>query len=479
MMPSSSSSSSSSSAAVVELTDPATGCRVLLIGCFHGSNSSATDVKSMIDTDTDVVVLELCASRFADLRRDMMMMMILEQERAQTTATAQTAQTQTQTAQATSATLASTSEQERMNIDKVVPISIATTSTPKSKSKPKRPWILRYASTVAATARERGFGAGLAFAILGGVSAVQTSLSGLVPGLEFTVALQAAKQVNADIVLADQVVEDTLHNIGNLPTTSILMWRELLQTGGNWHDTFGKEAAALQTAIVGNATCQPHQLTLPAFLTRSRASLEEGVRSTVPPFLLLQCLIQSANMAAEQLVVVHPATATAVVALPAVTVTTVTDLATPESLAMNVFNLAILAIGYISVALPAARVVLRERDDQLTAGIQQACRLAVQGKGKRGNNNNNNNNNDDSNNNNSAPPGKVVAVLGLLHVNGVAQRILSSSAMPPPLPPPPSQGGTMDRDSLLKNNTDTAPRIASREILGDRALVPGDDGASS
>jgi hypothetical protein len=234
---------------VVELTDPETGCQVLLLGCFHGSNSSASDVQQIIDVHTDVVVLELCASRFADLRRDY----LVAQAQAQASSTS---------------SLAS----DEMDIDEV-PVAVV----PK---KPKRPWIARYASTVASTTRDRGMGAGLAFAVLGGVSGVQTSLSGLVPGLEFTTALQAANEVNADIVLADQVVEDTLNNIGNLPATSIRMWRDLFQTG-SWQETFGKEAAALQTAIAGNADFQPHQLTLPGFLTRSKISLEEGLRSTV------------------------------------------------------------------------------------------------------------------------------------------------------------------------------------------------------
>jgi hypothetical protein len=383
-------------------------------------------------------------------------------------------------AQAQASSSATSSEQEMDICIDEVPVAVEA-------KKPKRPWILRYASTVASTARERGIGAGLAFAVLGGVSGLQTSLSGLIPGLEFTTALQAATQVHADIVLADQVVEDTLNNIGNLPATSVRMWRDLLQTG-SWHDTFGKEAAALQTAIAGNSKFQPHQLTLPAFLTRSKVSLEEGIRSTVvrshcvvwkgddfrflqvnavlllchressltlvcllslcqqPPFLLLQLFAASANTVAEQ--VVNPAVATAAFAADvavSASLPVTADPTTPESLALNVFNFAVLAIGYISVALPAARVVLRERDDQLTAGIQQACRLAVQskGKGRLGIN--------------SSTPPKVVAVLGLLHVNGVAQRILSAAATP--------QTGAM-------------PRITSREILGERSLVQG-DGASS
>ena len=55
--------------------------------------------------------------------------------------------------------------------------------------------------------------------------------------------------------------------------------------------------------------------------------------------------------------------------------------------------------GYIALALPAVRVVLTERDAILTNGIQSACQRA----GKNG---------------------RVVAVLGLLHVNGVAKRML-------------------------------------------------------
>ena len=59
--------------------------------------------------------------------------------------------------------------------------------------------------------------------------------------------------------------------------------------------------------------------------------------------------------------------------------------------------------------LPAARVILAERDDILTNGIQAACRLAAAKHEKDG-----------------KRRGRVVAVLGLLHVNGVAKRMLST-----------------------------------------------------
>jgi hypothetical protein len=168
--------------------------------------------------------------------------------------------------------------------------------------------------------------------------------------------------------------------------------------------------------------------------------------------LLIQLFVKTANIAAEKLVL-NPAVATAAFAASdaAASVSSLpvtVDPTIPESLALNMFNFAILAIGYISVALPGAKVIIRERDDQLTAGIQQACRLAVQSKGKLGKHNN------------AAPP-KVVAVLGLLHVNGVAQRILSSSSATTP-----SQAGAMNGDSL---ENEMAPQISSREIFGESA----------
>ena len=55
--------------------------------------------------------------------------------------------------------------------------------------------------------------------------------------------------------------------------------------------------------------------------------------------------------------------------------------------------------AYVGIALPASRVVLSERDDILADGIWAACRNAV-------------------------PDGRVVAVLGLLRVNGIAHRLL-------------------------------------------------------
>lgn len=345
----------------VELTDPETGCQIVLLGCFHGSNSSAADVAATISPDTDVVVMELCAGRFADLRRDYLSRQLRESQ-----------------------------------VDAAIP------------QPSNRPWILRLASMVRKTAASRGWAAGAATAVLGSVTGAQTALSGLVPGLEFTVALEKALETQAAVVLADQVVDETLHKIGNLPVTSVSMWRDFL-TSRDWQSTFGREAAALQTAVAGNGS--PQQVTLPAFLTRTRTATADMVRSILPPFILLQSAVYTANIVSETFL--SPSTANAAVdasnSLAAIDSGPAAALL--GSLALTAANLGVLALVFVSIALPATGVVLRERDDTLYMGIREACRLAATAAAAK----------------NDQQPGKVVAVLGLLHVNGVAARILASS----------------------------------------------------
>jgi pheromone shutdown protein TraB len=69
-----------------------------------------------------------------------------------------------------------------------------------------------------------------------------------------------------------------------------------------------------------------------------------------------------------------------------------------------VSSVAVLVVGFILLALPAVRVILRERDEYLERGIRAACRLAAS--------------------KSESDQGRVVAVLGLLHVNGVAKRLV-------------------------------------------------------
>ena len=341
------------------LTEPITGCEVVLVGCFHGAPSSAADVEACLPHAHDVntvVVLELCATRFADLRRDME-----RQERSTTSPPA------------------------------------ATTPNP----------LARFARSIRHTIASRGLSTGVAAALLGGVAGLQTSLSGLQPGLEFRTAVAHVRESNnnGDIILADQPVEETLDKVGRLWSRSVALWKKCFQQG--WGASFGREATALARAVGlpgssssnnnnnnnnNDASFEP--LNLWSFGTRSPDAIRDVLRLIVPPVLLLQCFVT----------VVH-----------AVASGWGDDGLTPKnylgddpqaltaSLVVFVVNALLLGVGYLSVALPAVQVILRERDTCLTTGIRAACRLASSSGDK---------------------PGRVVAVLGLLHVNGIAQQLL-------------------------------------------------------
>jgi pheromone shutdown protein TraB len=332
----------------VTVIDPVTDCEVVLLGCFHGAPSSSADVEAcLVDTDahhqpnpTDVIVLELCATRFTDLRRNVLAV------------------------------------DEKNN---AVPTDSAS-------------WWTWFVGMVRQTGKTRGWSTGLAAAILGVVSGMQTALSGLEPGLEFATAFRIAAKREVDIVLADQPVEETLTRIGNLPRGSLELWKDWWHNG--WENSFGPEASSLVTALAGDTSNAVPQVTLWGFLTRSEAALRDLARLIIPPFVVLQSMVLVIDQAAESL---FPGN------LELTTVPETDSLATVlVVLSANVISL---ALGYVAVALPAAKVILRERDDTLTVGIREACRVAqasAAAENRRG---------------------RVVAVLGLLHVNGVAQRL--------------------------------------------------------
>lgn len=345
----------------LELIEPETGCQVVLVGCFHGSKSSAMDVSTSLllapdndnnseneTTTTHVVVLELCASRFADMRRDM--------ERTE-------------------------------------------------KQSTQRPWLMRYGTMISKTVQSRGLSTGLAAALLGGVSGMQTSLSGLEPGLEFRTAVQHVQEHGGDddnacdIILADQNVDETLDKVGNLFAISVQMWQTYWKHG--WEASFGREAAALGRAVWGGGSPQEESLNLWDFCTRNTESIRDMVRLLVPPAVMLQVIVVTINQGMAWLAT--QSTGNAEVLLDALNADTA-SMTLSDSLSVLAMNSSILTAGYLFMALPAVRVILRERDDTLTQGIRQACRVAA---AKAGDN----------------QRGRVVAVLGLLHVNGIAERL--------------------------------------------------------
>ena len=343
----------------VELVEHQTGCTVVLVGCFHGSASSAADVEHALQLSTchpqqtDVVVLELCAQRFDQLinKRD------------------------------TSNSNWSDSESDETS----------------NATRQSTPWIWRYVRMVQTMAEKQGWPTACVAAVLGAASGLQTEISNLQPGLEFKTAAVIAETEHMHIVLADQDVDTTLVRMGQLPDVSVTLWRDFLFTASTYDDTFGVEAVALRTALLGDSSLQDYQVTLPSFLTRSNAAIKDLLRLTLTPIIALQALNIVLTESMASLLTLNPAFAAATDASPVAE----TGAADPvAAIAVTVANAALLVLAYLSVALPATRVVIRERDDVLTAGIRAACQQL-------------------------APPGgRVVAVLGLLHVNGVAQRLL-------------------------------------------------------
>lgn len=336
-----------------EFLEPETNCKVVLLGVLHGSSSSASDVKMLLNGEqTDVVVLELCASRLADLRRGEAM--------------------------------------------------------PKSNGPLSA--VQRFVSMVARTKEKKGFPTAIAAFVLGGASGLQTALSGNKPGLEFTTAMELAESTDGcDLILADQSVDETLRKMGSLPSVSFTMIKEFVEKM-DWRESYGQEAYNLRTAIFGDGSMNANeQVQLGPFLFRNPEVKNDLVRLTIPPLIL-------AGLTAKVLVVVldlifgaEVATEVNVFALSQDVSLSSQDISRIllGELGELVSSVAVLVVGFILLALPAVRVILRERDEYLERGIRAACRLAAS-KSK-------------------SDQGRVVAVLGLLHVNGVAKRLLDKA----------------------------------------------------
>lgn len=314
----------------IRLTEPITGCHVVLVGCFHGSPTSAADVREALDaslhaiegtqakgeeatkrSDDHAVVLELCASRCADLMK-----------------------------------------------------------TESLRSSTKTPWIIRYTKHIQATARKQGVASAVATALLAGASGLQSSR--LEPGLEFKTALDIAKERQMDVILADQSADLTVQKLGTLPQTVMTVWQR-----NEWWSL----ATSLTRATLGMKT---YHLNLPLFLVRSKEAVGDAVSFILQPLgILLTLQLALATLDTAELE----------------SAADIGNFAEDWSRVLNTF----LILGlYTVVVLPATKIVVSERDDVLTKGIQTACR------GRK----------------------HVVAVLGLLHVNGVADRLIAAGFRP-------------------------------------------------
>ncbi|CAJ1966862.1 unnamed protein product [Cylindrotheca closterium] len=306
----------------VEFTDPETGCEVVLVGCFHGTASSAEDVSQAVTPETDIVILELCAARFKDLQR--------------------------------------AAEQD---------VKLQSSG------------LGGYLNLVSNAIKTKGLATGLVTAVLVGFSDFQSSLSGFEPGIEFRTALDKSILHECDIVLADQVVDETLRRIGSLPQVSWEMnnlSKNVTRVVENW--TLNSQS--LKQAIVGDESLP--RVELGKFLFRNSAAVKDFLRFAAAPLLLMAVSLSAGSSYAsdESIMLSDPSIA--------------------EQMLHYSASAALFMSTYLGFFLPAVKVILFERDQVLTNGIKASCKRA--GKG-----------------------GRVVAVLGFLHVNGVAKKMLQDT----------------------------------------------------
>ena len=443
----------------LEFIYPQTNTSVILIGCLHGSSSSAKDVDQILrnsctvkkqknddlldqdtyttknaKTHTNVVVLELCASRYADMQREL-------------------------TLRRTSCAITSS--------------TVDRAALPLTKKTNK---LSSFLSMVSRTIRSRGLSTGLAAAILGGAAGVQTALSGFEPGLEFVTAIDYVastipepktdsnlgnrspdlpiSMTSCDVVLADQTVDETLRRVGTLPSVSIGMVKEFVDSGLDWEKTYGVESNRLSNAIWGDIEwmmkmqeirdCDGErqdgvkvstylQVDMGRVLIRSREVIMDLVRLTLPPLLLIEAITTCLNTIFDSVVSITsgapllqgnndvPNEFDAFLSSWTVLFDMTSSLTGSDWMAITqdfIFEVAISAIilfvGYVLIALPASRLILFERDEQLATGIRAACQIASE-KQK---------NIHPVRKDQVVAGGRVVAVLGLLHVNGVARFLL-------------------------------------------------------
>jgi hypothetical protein len=141
-------------------------------------------------------------------------------------------------------------------------------------------------------------------------------------------------------------------------------------------------------------------------LTRSYHALMDLIKLTLVPVILLQIL----------LLILSTFLGTALGDNSSVLPMKDNAIEAANELLMHlILSATIVCSTFILIVLPLVQVVIYERDDQIASGIAATCQLLRQRP------------NLISKNDEYKP--RVVAVLGLLHVNGVAKRLIESPDM--------------------------------------------------
>jgi hypothetical protein len=454
-----------------QLYDPATNCHIFLLGCLHGSESSGQDVLDLLHSPpvlqlehwvasnntknstytqtsddenyanhpgVDAIVLELCATRFQDLVRSMSKSLSQQQQES-----------------------SNTEEQREYDLQLL---------------QPGKQWTT-YPTLLKRTVERRGLSSGIAATVLGGFSAFQgvflnngnngrrgrgnqervlndhDELEGA--GLEFQIAIQYAQQKSqqssssssansnaVDLVLADREVTETLQRLGQLPKVS---WN--LLTGPNAMDEIQTEIINFRTALWGdngNGTDHLGTQNNPAFVNvgnvilRNADAVRDLLQLAIVPLLVASVTLLTLASTGLGLGLGFQPSSWMVLSDLSSTLSS-TDL---QSLAVSIteeaiMDVIVLGLSFVVLALPVTKVILTERDVQLAKGVQDACQLVFARQRRKQDGLLDQSENpvqcsQDTSDENSGSissggsPSVVVAVLGLLHVNGVSKLLLES-----------------------------------------------------
>lgn len=335
----------------VEIYNPTTNTKILLLGCLHGSLSSSRDVQCVLKPPgVDAIVLELCETRIKDLTR--------------------------------------------VTVDEYTKEIF---------------WedVQDFCKFIQDTNEKKGpLVAALTF-VLGMTSLLQTNISGVRAGLEFAVAMDIAEEEAIPIVLGDRRIDQTMERISNLPSVSLEMIR---------NNTIGLYTKLLQTAVLGDRLLPNNtQISLPKVLIRNKGAITDLVRLALSPILIATVFSISVGILfhlplyAEQEsieILMDTATLTFDERLPIVI-----------KIISSVFTeLFVFTAGYTILALPASKVIIYERDVCLAEEIEKAC-YNIGGPSSS------------SSSQEQQKSSNIVAILGLLHVNGVAKQLLDKGAI--------------------------------------------------
>jgi len=276
-----------------------------------------------------------------------------------------------------------------------------------------------------------------------------------------------------DLVLADQAVDETLRRVGSLPLESWEMWLDYCGGGGggrgrlgrgdssilgegrdrfNWKQSYGTVSKYLSSAIWGddewvldvtkrklelqmqtapldfnddtdNEQVEEEtrlQLDMGKAVVRDKDVVIDLLRSTLPSLLLIQLITTVINTSLNQLYngggndLAILSTKAMFDLTSSMSIDDFMKIGVDLSLDILTSGL-VLFIGHIVVVLPMVRIILTERDDQLARGIDLACEIAAETAAR------------DEDKSVQGSGGRVVAVLGLLHLNGVARRLIEGA----------------------------------------------------